>query len=99
MPKDLTHYQNEGISPGSAITTNTNAQLQNQAFGDTGGAFNTYGVKVDGWIMHQEMTVAANGNETPTSATPVDLTYTFRKSCTSNCKKFWIYLGNAFEND
>ena len=29
IPKDLFHYQAEGISPGSAITTNTNAQLQN----------------------------------------------------------------------
>ena len=45
------------------------------------------------------MTVAGNGDETPTGATPTDKTYTFRKSCTTGCKKFWIYLGNAFEND
>ena len=49
--------------------------------------------------MDQEMTVAGNGDETPTGATPTDKTYTFRKSCTTGCKKFWIYLGNAFEND
>ena len=46
------------------------------------------------------MNVAADGTETKAGTDPTEYpSYAWFDGCTTNCKRWYIYLGDAFNND
>ena len=101
IPKDLTYYQDFGISPGSAITSSDIKPLLNTQLDVTAGTASPEKVMVDGWLMETEMiTNPSDDTETVAGVAPTPLgTYPFHAGCTTNCKKFFIIIGDAFNVD